>query len=230
MNEGRRLAAGVAAVLGNAMKSDHVVPDRDHQAESAGGDHLEIRVGLRIRHARLNRGLRLREMAEQVGCSESLLSKIENDKLLPSLNVLHRISERLGLTVGQLLSKANEPQRIVSRAGERPMVNIDPLRRGYGLVMERLIPYHPSHLLQASIHVVEPDGGSLGRRKLARYREHSTGHRPGSYQAATIPTGLHGRGSRQIPQERRWLGRSQDQGRHSPRPPEALGCSPALPF
>lgn len=144
------------------MKSDHVVPDRDHQAESAGGDPLEIRVGLRIRHARLNRGLRLRELAEQVGCSESLLSKIENDKLLPSLNVLHRISERLGLTVGQLLSKANEPQSIVSRAGERPTVNIDPLRRGYGLVMERLIPYHPSHLLQASIHVVEPDGGSLG--------------------------------------------------------------------
>lgn len=144
------------------MKTQAFIHDRSDDAADPGGNPLEIRVGLRIRHARMNRGLRLRDLAEQVGCSESLLSKVENDKAMPSLNVLHRLSERLGLTVGQLLSKANEPQSIVSRAGERPVVSIDPLRRGRGLVMERLVPYHPSHLLQASIHVVEPEGGSLG--------------------------------------------------------------------
>ena len=122
----------------------------------------EIRVGLRLRHARMMRGLRLRELAEQVGCSESLLSKIENDKVTPSLSMLHRIGDRLGLTVGQLFTTANEVEQVVSRRGERPVVEVDPLRRGSGLKMERLISYDLHHLLQGSVHVVEPGGASDG--------------------------------------------------------------------
>jgi transcriptional regulator with XRE-family HTH domain len=156
------MVAKAPRVVENAMKSHELAAAAGDDSAAASAGPLEIRVGLRIRHARMNRGLRLRELADQVGCSESLLSKIENDKVMPSLNVLHRISERLGLTVGQLLSKANEPQSIVSRAGERPVVTIDPLRQGHGMKMERLIPYDPSHLLQGSIHVVESEGGSLG--------------------------------------------------------------------
>jgi transcriptional regulator with XRE-family HTH domain len=121
-----------------------------------------IKVGLRVRHARMARGLRLRELAAEADCSESLLSKVENDKVVPSLNVLHRIADALGLTVGQLLTKANDPPGVVSRSGERPVVAMDTLREGQGLEMERLVPYDPSRLLQGNIHVVAPGGGSAG--------------------------------------------------------------------
>ncbi len=121
-----------------------------------------IKIGVRIRHARMTRGLRLREVAARAECSESLLSKIENDKVLPSLNALHRISEALGITIGELFAKPNEPAGVVSRSGERPVVTMDPLRQGSGLQMERLIAYDPGHLLQGSIHVVAPGGGSDG--------------------------------------------------------------------
>ena len=122
----------------------------------------EIRIGLRLRHARLGRGLRLREVAELAGCSESMLSKIENDRAVPSLAVLHRVTEALGLTVGEVFSRAHEVGRVVSRPGERPVVAVDSLRSGSGIRMERLIPYDPAHLLQGSIHIVEPGGGSDG--------------------------------------------------------------------
>lgn len=122
----------------------------------------EIRIGLRLRHARLGHGLRLRELAALAGCSESMLSKVENDRAVPSLSVLHRVTEVLGLTIGELFSRTHDGGRIVYRAGERPVVTIDPLRSGSGMRMERLIPYAPEHILQGSIHLVEPGGGSDG--------------------------------------------------------------------
>jgi transcriptional regulator with XRE-family HTH domain len=137
-----------------------IVRPRPVRDAERGGD--AIKVGLRLRHARMARGLRLRELAAKADCSESLLSKVENDKVVPSLNVLHRIADALGLTVGQLLTKANDPPGVVSRSGERPVVAMDTLREGHGLEMERLVPYDPSRLLQGNIHVVAPGGGSAG--------------------------------------------------------------------
>ncbi len=122
----------------------------------------DVRIGLRLRHARLDRGLRLRELAEKVGCSESFLSKVENDRVMPSLNMLHRMSGKLGLTIGQLLSEAGEPPEVVSRAGARPAVAIDSPKRGSGIQIERLIPHAANRLLQGSLHVIEPGGGSAG--------------------------------------------------------------------
>ena len=122
-----------------------------------------MRIGVRLRHARLTLGLRLQDVAAKVGCSESMVSKIENDRTLPSLTMLHRLAAALQTTVGQLCSEPGPEAGVVSRAGQRPMVTIDPLRTGTGIVMERLIPYDPAHLLQGNIHVVEPGGGSDGR-------------------------------------------------------------------
>ena len=39
---------------------------------------------------------------------------------------------------------------------------MDPVRRGHGIVMERVIPYAKGHLLQSNIHVVAPGGSSFG--------------------------------------------------------------------
>lgn len=106
--------------------------------------------------------MRLRELAALAGCSESMLSKVENDRVVPSLSVLHRVTEVLDLTIGELFSRTHDVGRIVYRVGERPVVAIDPLRSGSGILMERLIPHAPEHMLQGSIHIVEPGGGSDG--------------------------------------------------------------------
>jgi len=48
-------------------------------------------IGARLRHARLVKGLLIKQLAERVGVSISLISKYENDKLLPPLTVLHSL-------------------------------------------------------------------------------------------------------------------------------------------
>jgi transcriptional regulator with XRE-family HTH domain len=144
----------------SAKRSDEGSP----RQEGANGapTAAEVRVGVRIRHARMNAGLRLKDVAAKADCSESLLSKIENDKIVPSLLSLRRVAAALGLTLGELFAKANESERVVSKAGERPVTAFDPLRRGTGVKLERLIPYGPHHLLQGNIHIIARGGRSDG--------------------------------------------------------------------
>ena len=128
---------------------------------SRSADKINISAS-ELRHGRMTKGLRLRDLAEKAECSESMISKIENGRAVPSLNILYRIAEALDLTVGQLFEKPAEPNGLLSRAGERPIVKIDPLRSGPGLTLERLIPYDKSRLLQGSIHNIAPGGGTDG--------------------------------------------------------------------
>jgi len=127
-----------------------------------GAAEPEVRVGTSIRHARMTLGIRLQDVAARVGCSESLISKIENGRTLPSLTTLHRIADALQTTVGRLCATADPNDGVVARSGERSVITIDPLRRGTGIQMERLVPYDDAHLLQGNIHIVEPGGGSEG--------------------------------------------------------------------
>jgi len=107
-------------------------------------------------------GLRLRELAERVGCSESFLSKIENDKVNPSLQMLHRIVSELNFTIGEILSQDIEENQVVMRAGERPTIRMVPSRKTEGTHLEWLVPPGDSRLLAGAIHTVNPGGGSLG--------------------------------------------------------------------
>jgi transcriptional regulator with XRE-family HTH domain len=129
-------------------------------AEVPGLSHYAI--GTRLRHARLMRGSRLKDVANAAGCSESLVSKIENNKVEPSLQVLHKLCSVLKIGLGELFSQQEEDSPVVTRAGQRSIVEMDPLRRGHGILMERVIPYAKGHLLQSNIHIVAPGGSSFG--------------------------------------------------------------------
>lgn len=122
----------------------------------------QLRVGMRLKHARKVMGLRLRELADRVGCSESFLSKVENDKVNPSLQMLHRIVTELDLTIGEILSQDIEENQVVMRSGERPTIRMVPSRQTEGTHLEWLVPPGDSRLLAGAIHSVNPGGGSLG--------------------------------------------------------------------
>jgi transcriptional regulator with XRE-family HTH domain len=144
-------------------EAGEIAPDPAPIPVDNSPESTQIKIGMRIRHFRLTLGLRLQDLALKVDCSESLLSKIENDRILPSLSMLHRIAAALHTTVGTLCATPGDSlNKVVSRMGERQIVTMDPLRKGTGTYMERLIPYDPAHLLQANIHVIEAGGGSDG--------------------------------------------------------------------
>ncbi|MGQ9371280.1 cupin domain-containing protein [Azospirillum sp. ST 5-10] len=122
----------------------------------------DIRIGVKLRHARLVRGMRISDVARLVGCSESLISKLENDKARPSFVMLHKLVSALGTNIGHLFADSDDGAGPVVRAGQRPIIVTDPRRQGAGIRLERLVPYAEGHMLQANIHIIDPGGGSDG--------------------------------------------------------------------
>lgn len=134
-------------------RSDH---DTESNPSAAG------KLGTRLKLARQMRGLTLKALADAAHCSESLLSKIENGKASPSLPMLHRLVEVLETNIGWMFEDHHGEEGIIFRAGSRPLIALDPLRRGEGITLERVVPYSPGHLLQCNIHHIEKGGESAG--------------------------------------------------------------------
>jgi transcriptional regulator with XRE-family HTH domain len=140
--------------------------DAQRASEAASQDELAA-LGLKLRHARTVRGMRLSDLATISGCSESLLSKIENGKTIPSLNTLHSLAKGLGLTIAKLLSDEVTPAGIVMREGQRPVLSRMGLG-GYGVdgvETELLIPFGAETALQATLLHVQPGARSDGLRQ-----------------------------------------------------------------
>lgn len=123
---------------------------------------LSSKLGVRLKLARQTKGMTLKSLAEAAGCSESLLSKIENGKASPSLPMLHRLVETLETNIGRMFDEVDGEEGIVFRAGQRPFITLDPLRQGEGITLERVIPYSSGHLLQCNIHHIDAGGSSAG--------------------------------------------------------------------
>lgn len=132
--------------------------------KAAAGSQQQLVIGMRLKHARLNCGIHLRELAETVGCTESFLSKVENDKVRPSLTMLHRITESLGLSIGKLFEESPETDGPVAimRSGKRSILRTERGRTGEGINLECLLPNYLANLLEANIHHVAPGGSSEG--------------------------------------------------------------------
>jgi transcriptional regulator with XRE-family HTH domain len=121
------------------------------------GEGSESGVGLYLRMVRVSRGLRLKTVADAVGCSEGLLSKIENGKADPSLRLLQRVCEFHQMTVGDLLSWAERRDAIITRAADRATMRVnDPGKPG--VQIQRLA--QSGHLLAGFINRFEPGGSS----------------------------------------------------------------------
>jgi transcriptional regulator with XRE-family HTH domain len=136
------------------------------KSKAADADALrglgEVRVGPKMRHTRLLKGLTLKQLADVAGCSESLLSKIENGRANPSLKMIHRVATALGMPVAGLFQTEGHPESVVLRQGDRPVIGTDQVRSGHGVQLEAIIPSSSGHLLSGYINHIQPGGGSEG--------------------------------------------------------------------
>ncbi len=127
-------------------------------AASSRATEQNSRLGANIKALRMIKGLKLRDLSGRVGCSESLISKIENGVALPSVTVLHKIVAALNVNMAALFADEQADRGIVARRGKRPAFSIDKA----GSQLERLIPAEGSHLLEGNLHILAPGGGSEG--------------------------------------------------------------------
>lgn len=121
----------------------------------------QIHIGGRLRHARKIKGLSMKQVADLVDCSESFVSKLERDKVQPSLTLLHRLVAVLGINVSNLFdtNQASEEPAFIVRSGSRPHIQMNTRPNSSGVLLEQVVPLGPKSLLQANIHIVAPQGG-----------------------------------------------------------------------
>lgn len=137
-------------------------------AMSAAPEHAssekDLHLDSRLRFARTAKRMRLSDLAAASGCSESLISKIENGKATPSLNTLHRLARGLGTTIAGLLSDGASPNGVVMRQGQRTILTrLGPNGSAVdGVETELLIPFGAKSVLQATLFRVQPGARSDG--------------------------------------------------------------------
>ena len=86
-----------------------------------------IRLAQRLRALRKARGLTLDELAQQAGVTKSVISKIENFRVSPSLQSIAGIAKALGVPLAELFKDLEErPALVVVRREERLEVDRDP--------------------------------------------------------------------------------------------------------
>lgn len=118
-------------------------------------------VGERLRDARMLRGLSLRGLATSLGVSPSLISQVENGKVLPSVSTLYAIVTELGVSLDEILDHtprstavapaavASAPGSVVQRAAENPVLEMsngvrwERLATGDGPADALLVVYAP---------------------------------------------------------------------------------------
>lgn len=119
-------------------------------------------IALRIRNERRARRMRLKDLATASGCSESLLSRVENGLVMPSLTTLHRLCQGLEISVTALLSAEEDDPCIVYKANERPRYTNGGWVEGDGSMAESLVPFVEGRHLEAHIMHVPAHGSWCG--------------------------------------------------------------------
>ncbi len=144
------------------MKKNEILDAVDEDGAGAIPPDVNLRIGLKLKIARKAHRLSLQALSAKVGCSESLLSKIENDKVFPSLPMLHRITSELGTSIGKLFAESNADGDYVARKGKRPILSLEAVGRdkGVGIRLEGVAIN--GELLYGSIHIVDAGGSSGG--------------------------------------------------------------------
>ena len=117
-------------------------------------------LSVRLRMARQMRRMTLKVLADAAGCSESLLSKIENGKAYPSLPMLHRLVQSLGMNMGWMFEDRDGKEPVILRAADQP--KLSPGSVTSSIVVERVIPDAERHMLQCNIYHVEAGAASVG--------------------------------------------------------------------
>src|SRR5215216_6046634 len=107
------------------------------KAASASNKSIDLQIGGRVKHARLLSGIRMRELALKVGCTESMISKIESGRVVPSLPMLQRLVAALDRDLTSFFASDPASPGIIQRACQRPVATTDPIRKGRGVRYER---------------------------------------------------------------------------------------------
>jgi transcriptional regulator with XRE-family HTH domain len=118
-----------------------------------------MNLGGRIRLLREEKGLTMRHLAEQAGCSPSLISQLENNKVDPSISMLKRIAKALDVNIVDFfMDESLNHEDVVTRAKDR----VDIQLRRWDAKIQSLVRNTRNKKMQPFFTVIKPGGGSHG--------------------------------------------------------------------
>jgi transcriptional regulator with XRE-family HTH domain len=69
-----------------------------------------VTFGKRLREARDAKDLSQQDLAKMIGSVHTVIGRYERDEMKPSIDVVKRLADELGITVGYLIGEAKEAQ------------------------------------------------------------------------------------------------------------------------
>ena len=88
-------------------------------------DALTVRLAATVHAARTSQGLSAAALAEASGVSRAMIGKIERGDVQPTAALLAKLSAALGMTLSELIARAEGDERRLVRVAEQP-VWVDP--------------------------------------------------------------------------------------------------------
>jgi transcriptional regulator with XRE-family HTH domain len=169
----------------------------------AGGGSLE-EIGARLRVARAEKKIGVREMARRIGVSPSFVSQVELGKTRPSVGTLFAFISELGLSLAELMSDPpaepiflkpfqdkrdwfqnpslpvrQHPAQALRPAEGRPRIQLP------GVMWERLT-IGDDPLVEFLMVTYEPGGESCSEKQLMHHGGHEYGHIISGYLSVQV--------------------------------------------
>lgn len=89
-------------------------------------------LGSRIRELRYQRGIGIKRLAPELGVDYSYLSRVENEKVIPSARIIDRLSEYFGQDRDELMLLAEKvPEDVMQILREHPREALALLRQSF---------------------------------------------------------------------------------------------------
>ncbi len=120
-----------------------------------------MNIGTLIRRHRKEKKMTLKAVAKQASISEGFLSQVENAVNSPSVETLMRICNVLGVDPGELLTRANNKEKLVV-IKKTEWDDIDLSHTGF--VTRRFFPPEDRTVIDSAVLVIDP-GKSIPVRK-----------------------------------------------------------------
>ena len=113
-------------------------------------------IGDRIKALRKKAGMSLKELAEKTETTSSFLSQVENNLTALSISTLNKVSKvlnvKMSYLLGEVVEEANSLDYLVLKPNERKTLK----SFGKGLKLQFLSTLDNKHILEPTIHILDP--------------------------------------------------------------------------
>lgn len=116
-------------------------------------------IGKKIKKIRKNKNLTIRKLASSVGCSNGYISQLEKGDVTPSITILKKISNALGMRLVDFFLEEQDEEAIVIRKNERFEIRYPQSDAAIFMLTKRLTGRSMEPLLAR----FEPGAGSRGQ-------------------------------------------------------------------